>query len=62
MKKLYPKQSEAAFSAVLGNFNKCRPEVASDVISGAALFYVYVDVGTNLGDFRLNGINSGRVI
>ena len=32
-----PKPSEAAFSAVFSNFNKCRPKVIGDVISGLAV-------------------------
>ena len=41
------------------NFDKCRPEVAGDVISGAALVYVRVDVRAKFGDSRLN---NGRII
>ena len=41
------------------NFDKCRPEVASDVISGVALFYVGMGVRAKFGDSRLN---SGQII
>ena len=51
--------SEAAFSVSFSNFKKCRPEVAGDVIFGAALAYVGVDVRAKLGDSRLN---RGRII
>ena len=34
------------------NFDNCRPEVAGDVMSGAALVYVGVDVPTKFGDSR----------
>ena len=54
-----PNPSEAAFLAVFSNFDKCRREVAGDVISGAALVYVGVDVHANFGDSRLK---SGRII
>ena len=43
----------------LSNFDKCRPEVAGDVISGVALGYVSMDVRAKLGDSRLN---NGRII
>ena len=36
------------------NFDNCRPEVADDVISGAILDYVGVDVQARFGDSRLN--------
>ena len=57
--KIRPKAVEAAFSAVYSNFEKSRPEEAGDVISGAALDYVGVDVHANFADSKLN---SGRII
>ena len=42
--KFDPKLSEAAFSAFFPNFDKCRSEVAGDVMSGAAVHYVGMDV------------------
>ena len=41
------------------NLDKCRPEVTDDVISGAALAYVGVDVPAKFGDSRLY---IGRII
>ena len=35
--KFDPKPSEAAFSTVFLNFNKCRPAAADDVISSMAI-------------------------
>ena len=51
-KKFGPKQSEAAFSAIFSNFNRSRPEAASDVMSGVAVEYVGMDVSINVGDYR----------
>ena len=59
MKKFDPKPSEAAFSAVCSNFDKCRPEVTGDVISGPALVHIGVDVRAKLYDSMLN---SGQII
>ena len=39
--------------------DKCRPEVASDVISGVAVDWVSLDVSAKFGDSTLN---SGRII
>ena len=37
--KIGPKPSKVAFSVVFfGNFDKCRPEVADDVIVGVAVY------------------------
>ena len=41
------------------NLDKCRPEVASDVMCGMALDDVGADVQASFGDYRLN---SGRII
>ena len=57
--KFDPKPSEATFSVVFLNFDKYRPEVADDVISGVTLDYVSVDVLARVGDSRLN---SGLII
>ena len=40
------------------NFDKCRPEVVSDVISYAAVDYVSMDV---LATFSESRLNSGRI-
>ena len=52
--KFDPKPSEAAFSAIFSNFDKCRPKAAGDVVSGAAVDYVGMHVRAKSGDFRLN--------
>ena len=57
--KFYRKPSEAAFSTVSSNFDKCRPEVADDVISSEAVDYVGMDVCEKFGDSILN---IGRII
>ena len=49
----------ALFSAVFSNFEKCRPEVADDVISGVATEQVGVDLHVKFGD---SIFNSGRTI
>ena len=41
------------------NFDKCRSEVAGDVISGLAVDYVGTDVRATFGE---SGLNSGRII
>ena len=41
------------------NLDKCQPEAGGDVISGAALEYVGMDVPAGFDDSRLN---SGRII
>ena len=57
--KICPKRSKAAFSVAFSNFDKCPQEVAGDVIPGAALVDVGMDVRVIFSDFRLN---SGQVI
>ena len=52
--KFEPKLSEAALSATFSNFDKCRSEVAGDVISDVAEEYVTIDVRVKCGDSRLN--------
>ena len=53
-------QLKAVRGGILGRFffnlDKCRPEVASDVLSGATLVYTYVDVDirAKFGDSRSN--------
>ena len=44
------KLSEAASSDVLWNFDKCRPEVADDVISGVPMESVGTDDQVKFGD------------
>ena len=36
-------------------FNKCRPEVAVDFISGVAVDWIGMDVRAKVGDSKLNG-------
>ena len=53
---------ETVGSGIFGrfpNFNKCRSEVAGDVISGVAVDYVGMDVRATFGE---SGLNSGRII
>ena len=57
--KFDPKPSEAAFSAVFSNFDKCRLEIAGDVMSDVAVDLGSMDVCAILVDSRLN---SGRHI
>ena len=57
--KFDQKPSEATFSPVFSNFNKCQPEVADDVISGAVVDLVDTDFRVRFGDSKLN---SGRAI
>ena len=54
LEKLDQKPSEVAFSAVFSNFDKCRPEVAGDVVSGAVIDPVGLDVPAKFGDSRSN--------
>ena len=46
-------------SFFFSNFDKCRPEVADDVISGVATYKVGVDDHVKFGDTTFNG---GRII
>ena len=41
------------------NFDKCRPEVAGDIISDVAVDYVHMDIHATFGGSKLN---SGRII
>ena len=59
LEKFDPKPSEAAFSSIYSNTDKCRPEVAGDVISCLAVESVGMEVRAKHGDSRLN---SGRII
>ena len=43
-----------AIGGSIFNFDKCRPKVADNVISGMALYYVGMDVRTKFGNSRLN--------
>ena len=55
--KFDPKPREAQFCR-FANFDKCRSEVPSDVISGVAVYYVGMDVRATFGE---SGLNSGRI-
>ena len=57
--KFDPKLSDTAFSAVFSNFDKCRQEVADDVIFCAVEGDVGMDVSVKVLDSTLN---SGRII
>ena len=53
------KHSKAAFSVVFSNVERCRQEVADDVVSDVAVDYVGMGVRVKFGDSMLN---SGRII
>ena len=57
--KFDPMPSEAAYSAVSSNFEKCPQEVADDVLSSVAVEQVGIDVHIIFGDSMLN---SGQII
>ena len=57
--KFDPKPPAVTFSAVFFIFDKSRPEVPGDVISGVAIDSVGVDVHVKFSAHRLN---SGRII
>ena len=50
--EIQPKTVRCGIFGRFSNFDNCRPEVAGNVISGAALVHVGVDVPTKLGDYR----------
>ena len=50
--EIWPKAVEGGIFGGFFNFDKCRPEVVSDVISSAALDYVGMDVRGKFGDSR----------
>ena len=53
---------KAVGSGIFGrsaNFNKCRSEIAGDVIAGVAIDLVGLDVRATFGE---SGLNSGRII
>ena len=50
LQKFDPKSSEAALSAVFSNFDKCRLELASDVIFGVVVDQAGTGVSVKLGD------------
>ena len=52
--EIRPKDVGGCIFGRFSNFEKCQPEVASDVISRAALVYVGVDVCAKFGDSRSN--------
>ena len=57
--RIRPKAVGGSFSAVSSKFEKCRLEVADDVISGLAVDQVSMDVHVKFGDSMLN---SGQII
>ena len=57
--KIRPKAVGSGIFCRFPNFDKCRPEVAGDVISGVAVDYVGIDVRATFGE---SGLNSGRTI
>ena len=57
--KFDPKKSEAAFLAVLFNFDECLPEVVGDVTFSMDADYVGMDVCVEFGNSKLN---IGRII
>ena len=56
--KIRPKAVGGAIFGRFSNFDKCRSEVAGDVISGVAVDKVGMDVRATFGE---SGLNSGRI-
>ena len=56
--EIRPKAVGCSIFGHFPNFDKCRPEIADDVISGMTLGYVGVDVRAKFGDSRLNSLAS----
>ena len=54
--KIRPRAVGGYIFGRFANFEKCRPEVADDVISGLASDYFGMDVRVKLGDSMLNVI------
>ena len=52
--EIRPKAVGGGIFGRFSNFDKCRPEATSDVISGARLKYVDMDVRAKFSDSRLN--------
>ena len=57
--EIQPKADVCGIFDRSSNFDNCRPEVADDDTSGAALDHVALDVPEKFGDSRVNG---GRTI
>ena len=57
--KIRPKAIGSGIFGRFPNFDKCRSEVAGDVMSGVAVHYVGMDVRSTFGE---SGLNSGRII
>ena len=57
--KIRPKAVGSGTFGRFPNFDKCRSEVSGDVLSGAAVHYVVMDVRSTFGESVLN---SGRII
>ena len=53
--KILPETFGGGIFGLFSNFGKCRPEVADDVISNAALDYVSVDALAKFSDSKLKG-------
>ena len=56
--KIRPKSVANGIFGRFRNFDKCRSEVAYDIISGAAVGYFDLDVRATFG---ASGLNSGRI-
>ena len=57
--KIRPKTIGSGIFGRVPNLDKCRSEVADDVISGVTVDYVGMDVRATFGE---SGLNSGRII
>ena len=57
--KIRPKAVGSGIFGRFPNFDKFRPEVAGEVVSGVAIEYVVMDVRATFGE---SGLNSGRII
>ena len=57
--KIRPKAVGSRIFGCFPNFDKCRSEVAGDVMFDVAVLYVSVDVRSTFGE---SGLNSGQII
>ena len=57
--KIRPKADGSGIFRRFPTLDKCRPEVAGDVISGVAVGYVGMDVRATFGE---SALNSGQTI
>ena len=57
--KIRPKAVGSSIFGCFPSFDKCRSEVAGDVISSVAVEYIGMDVRVTFGE---SGLNSGRII